>query len=110
MSFADINTFYFPPAERSERNKLDARKRSAGFSEIRLGLAVEQALAQSERCFSCGSCTECDNCFYFCPDMAIVKDPSSPLHYRVLDQYCKGCGTCLAECPRGAMSLREETK
>ena len=110
VSFSDINTFYFPPAQRSERNKLDARRRSAGFSEIRLGLAVEQALAQSERCFSCGSCTECDNCFYFCPDMAIVKDPSSPLHYRVLDQYCKGCCSCLAECPRGAMSLREETK
>lgn len=110
VSFADINTFYFPPAERSERSKLDARERSADFGEIRRGLALEQALAQSERCFSCGSCTECDNCFYFCPDMAIVKDPSSPLHYRVLDQYCKGCGSCLAECPRGAMSLREETK
>ena len=42
--------------------------------------------------------------------MAIVKDPSLPLHYQVLDQYCKGCGCCLAECPRGAVSAKEESK
>ena len=110
VSFEDINTFYFSAAESSERNKLDARARNANFSEIRLGYTAEQALSQSDRCFTCGSCTECDNCFYFCPDMAIAKDPSSALHYRVLNQYCKGCGSCVTECPRGAMIMREETK
>ena len=49
VSFSDINTFYFPPAERGERSKLDPRKRSAGFSEIRTGYAVEHALSQSDR-------------------------------------------------------------
>ncbi|MBI4294191.1 MAG: FAD-dependent oxidoreductase [Betaproteobacteria bacterium] len=110
VGFADINTFYFPPAEQRERNKLDAAERNSGFNEIRLGYSVEEALAQSDRCFSCGDCTECDNCFYYCPDMAIVKDPASPLHYRVLEQYCKGCGACVTECPRGAMILQEEMK
>lgn len=110
VSFADINTFYFPPAEQKERDKLDAAERNSGFSEIRLGYSVDQALAQSDRCFSCGDCTECDNCFYYCPDMAIVKDPAAPLHYRVLGQYCKGCGSCVTECPRGAMIMREELK
>ncbi len=110
VRFTDINTFYFPLAERGERNKLGARMRYSGFAEIRLGLEVGEAQSQAERCFSCGSCTQCDNCFYFCPDVAIVKDPSSPLHYSVLDQYCKGCGCCVRECPRGAIGLSEEVK
>jgi NADPH-dependent glutamate synthase beta subunit-like oxidoreductase len=110
VAIADINTFYFPPLPKGERGKADPKDRKADFREIRLGLEAEQAQAQTERCFSCGNCVECDNCFYFCPDMAVVKDESSPTHYRVLDQYCKGCGCCLEECPRGAMGVKEETK
>lgn len=110
VTFEDINTFYFPLSPRDERDKVDPRARTVDFREIRQGFAAGQAMAQAERCFSCGTCIECDNCFYFCPDMAIAKDPSSPLHYRVLDQYCKGCGCCLEECPRGAVGVMEETK
>lgn len=110
VAFKDINTFYFPRKAQEQREKLDAYERNVDFREVRLGLTDEQASAQSERCFSCGACTQCDNCFIFCPDMAIVKDPSLPLNYQVLDQYCKGCGCCVAECPRGAVGAREETK
>ena len=110
VAIADINTFYFPSLPKGERGKADPKDRKADFREIRLGLEAEQAQAQTERCFSCGNCVECNNCFYFCPDMAVVKDASSPTHYRVLDQYCKGCGCCLEECPRGAMGVKEETK
>ena len=110
VTFAEINTFYFPRKERVERNKLDAPARIADFREIRLGFSAEQAQVQTERCFSCGNCIECDNCFIFCPDMAIAKNASLPLHYTVLDQYCKGCGCCLEECPRGAMGVKEESK
>lgn len=110
VSFEEINTFYFPLLSREERGKVDAHERNSDFREIKIGFDAGQAMAQAERCFSCGSCVECDNCFYYCPDMAIAKDSSHPLHYKVLDQYCKGCGCCLAECPRGAMGVMEETK
>ena len=110
VNFEDINTFYFPPQLPGERDKVAVEVRKAGFAEIRLGLEDEQALAQAKRCFSCGSCVECDNCAIFCPDMAIQKDPTALLHYKVLEQYCKGCGCCLEECPRGAMGVKEETK
>ena len=110
VTFKEINTFYFPLKSRKERGKLDASARIADFTEIRLGFSAEQAQAQAERCFSCGNCIECDNCFIFCPDMAIAKNSSVPLHYTVLDQYCKGCGCCLEECPRGAMGVKEESK
>lgn len=110
VAFKEINTFYFPRKSRQERGKLEASERIADFREIRLGFSAEQAQAQAERCFSCGNCIECDNCFIFCPDMAIAKNSSVPLHYTVLDQYCKGCGCCLEECPRGAMGVKEESK
>lgn len=110
VKFSEINTFYFPHKARQERGKLDALERIADFREIRLGFSPEQLQQQAERCFSCGNCIECDNCFIFCPDMAIAKDSTVPLHYSVLDQYCKGCGCCLEECPRGAMGVKEESK
>jgi NADPH-dependent glutamate synthase beta subunit-like oxidoreductase len=110
VSFSDINTFYFPRIAREERGTVDAEVRKVDFREIRLRYSAGQAQTEAERCFSCGACVECDNCFVFCPDMAIVRESSSALHYRVLDQYCKGCGCCLEECPCGAMSTREETK
>ncbi len=110
VAFSDINTFYFPKKEPRQREKVAACERSSDFREIKLGFNPARAALQAERCFSCGACTKCDNCFYFCPDMAIVKDPSLPLQYQVLDQYCKGCGCCLAECPRGAVSAKEESK
>ena len=110
VGFEDINTFYFPPLVRDERSKVAVELRKSSFDEIRLGFSAEQALEQAKRCFSCGSCVECDNCAYFCPDMAIIKDADAKLYYKVLEQYCKGCGCCLEECPRGAMGVKEETK
>ncbi len=110
VAIDDINTFYFPTQEPGERDKVAVEIRKFGFDEIRLGLTDAQAFDQSKRCFSCGSCIECDNCSIFCPDMAIIKDSDAPLYYKVLEQYCKGCGCCLEECPRGAMGVKEETK
>jgi NADPH-dependent glutamate synthase beta subunit-like oxidoreductase len=110
VSLEDVNTFYFPHLDRNERDKIDADVRKAGFEEIRLGLQDTKALEQAKRCFSCGSCVECDNCAIFCPDMAIIKDKDAPLYYKVLEQYCKGCGCCLEECPRGCIGVKEETK
>jgi len=108
VAFADINTFYFPPIGREERRRIDAGARVADVREIRLGFTAEQARVEAERCFSCGLCVECDNCLIYCPDLAVARDPSSDVHYRVLDQYCKGCGCCVEECPRGAVGLEEE--
>jgi NADPH-dependent glutamate synthase beta subunit-like oxidoreductase len=110
VAFADVNTFYFPTRAKGDRGKSDPQDRKRDFREIRLGFVPEQVQAQAERCFSCGNCVECDNCLLFCPDMAVVKDEASPTHYRVLDQYCKGCGCCVEECPRGAMGAKEERK
>ena len=107
ISYKDINTFYFPALAREDQKKLDPEQRLQDFREVKIFLSEDQAKAQAERCFSCGHCLQCDNCFYYCPDMAIIKDSSCELGYRIQDQYCKGCGLCVEECPRGALLLEE---
>jgi Pyruvate/2-oxoacid:ferredoxin oxidoreductase delta subunit len=56
---------------------------------------------------TCGSCVECDNCLVFCPDVAVTHDARSRT-YSVDTLHCKGCGICVAECPRGAIVLAPE--
>lgn len=107
ISYKDINTFYFPATAREEHKKLDPEQRLQDFREVKIGLSEDEAKTQAERCFSCGNCLKCDNCYYYCPDMAIIKDSSCELGYRIQDQYCKGCGLCVEECPRGAVLLEE---
>jgi 2-oxoacid:acceptor oxidoreductase gamma subunit (pyruvate/2-ketoisovalerate family) len=72
------------------------------FDEVNLGLAnADEAL----RCFSCGHCTHCDTCLVLCPDGVIVRTGDG---YRVDGEFCKGCGMCVAECPRSAMEMRDK--
>jgi pyruvate ferredoxin oxidoreductase delta subunit len=51
-----------------------------------------------------GKCDNCLTCVGFCPeDCIIVKDKKvSHVDYR----YCKGCGICAKECPKGAFKMR----
>ncbi len=107
VSFKEINTFYFPVSPRTERKTAGPAVRLQDFSETRLALSEEEALAQAGRCFSCGHCIKCDNCYYYCPDMAVIREPSPEKPYGIEDRYCKGCGLCVEECPRGAVVLKE---
>jgi NADPH-dependent glutamate synthase beta subunit-like oxidoreductase/ferredoxin len=72
------------------------------FDEVNLGLTGPQ---EAERCFSCGHCTNCDTCLISCPDGVIFRTETG---YRIDGEYCKGCGMCVAECPRSGMEMREK--
>ena len=74
------------------------------FDESNLGLAGPE---EAGRCFSCGQCTQCDTCLIYCPDGVIARSEDG---YRIDTDYCKGCGMCVAECPRSAMEMHEKTK
>lgn len=102
-----IATFYHPRAPRQRAGRLEPAQRVAGQAEVQLGLALEQALAEAQRCFSCGQCVFCDNCLHYCPDLAVRRLPGG---YEVDGDYCKGCGVCVRECPTGSMEMVEELR
>ena len=79
----------------------------SAFGEIRDINGTSPTDYESKRCFNCGICNQCDNCYNFCPDIAVVRDNSE--HGRHINfDYCKGCGVCVTECPGNAMLLMEE--
>ncbi len=75
---------------------------AGNFQEVNLGLKGPE---EAQRCFSCGHCTHCDTCLISCPDGVIVRIADG---YRVDGEYCKGCGMCVAECPRNAMTMQDK--
>jgi len=107
LPLSAINTFYHPHAPRAANAHLQTAERLRDHAEVQLGLDAGQALAEAQRCFSCGRCISCDNCFYYCPDMAIRRVAGG---YEVAEEYCKGCGLCVKECPTGAVAMHEERK
>jgi NADPH-dependent glutamate synthase beta subunit-like oxidoreductase len=104
---ADVNFFYFRPSSRSRQPHLPAGRAIAGMDEVVQGLDWRGAVREARRCMTCGSCTECDNCLTFCPDVAVHHDAQAGV-YTVDLLHCKGCGICAAECPRGAIVLVPE--
>jgi 2-oxoacid:acceptor oxidoreductase delta subunit (pyruvate/2-ketoisovalerate family) len=109
VAFEELNTDYFEPSKRHREQKDLAKKRNKGFGEVTSTFAVSAALEEAERCFSCGTCNGCENCYVFCPDASIMKTEEI-LSHQVDYDFCKGCGICFSECPRGAISLKEEAR
>jgi len=103
----EINTAYFQFDPRVRQPRLLREERVRSFGEVNLRISANLAIREAERCFNCGLCNQCDNCYLFCPDLAVKKD-SGPLGRHIDYDYCKGCGVCAVECPRNAMILEEE--
>lgn len=108
VSYEDLNINYFKKSARQKVTTLGIQKRNNNFREVNNGLDQDAALAESKRCFHCGVCTCCDNCYIFCPDIAILKTPGNKAGYEINMEYCKGCGICINECPRAAMIMEVE--
>ena len=102
-----IATYYYPKQARTAEPRLDAVRRFIADVEVQLGIGAEQALAEAQRCFSCGTCITCDNCVVYCPDLAVKRVNGG---YEVLGDYCKGCGVCVKECPTGSMKMLQELR
>lgn len=100
VSFEEVVTDYFQPADRVQPQS----KNILSFEDIEHTLDSDSALDEAKRCFNCGICNDCDNCRLFCPEIAVFADECREINLK----YCKGCGICVTECPRNAMSLEEE--
>jgi NADPH-dependent glutamate synthase beta subunit-like oxidoreductase len=106
VSYQQINTLYFESNKRVRMRKLNLDKRLKDFSEVNLGFTSEEAKFSASRCFSCGTCNYCYNCYFFCPEGVISLDPDQRTRTVDLD-HCKGCGTCAKSCPRNVVEMKE---
>ena len=104
MPYEKLNTAYFRHAPRTEAPLAPAAERRASqVTEVTLAYSREQAVAEADRCMSCGVCNGCDNCYIVCPDVSVMRDARQNGHYSIRTHYCKGCLVCVQECPTGAL-------
>lgn len=110
VGFADLNVNYFEHQARVGIDMLAVAERNAE-REIEQPLTLGQIETESRRCFSCGECMACDNCWTLCPDSAVLKTREVAAggdHYVFDYDYCKGCGLCAHECPAGYIAMQPE--
>ncbi len=98
-----MNMTYFPHFPRVQQELLPPNTRKKTSQEVILGYNEEQAVEEAARCFSCGTCNACDNCYLVCPEPCIARPERSNGMYKILIDYCKGCRVCIEECPTGCL-------
>ena len=98
-----MNMTYFPPFPRVQQAMLPPVSRRRTQEEVIQSFTEEQAVEEASRCFSCGTCNACDNCYLVCPEPCIVRGDRSNGLYKILVNYCKGCRVCIEECPTGCL-------
>ena len=103
MDLNRMNMTYFPHFPRVHQAMLNPVTRKKTQNEVIQSYNEEQAVAEAGRCFSCGTCNACDNCYLVCPEPCIARPARSNGLYKILVNYCKGCRVCIEECPTGCL-------
>lgn len=105
IQYEDLNPLFFRYEKRVKNGILSPEERLRGFKEVRSGFSSEEAYVSASRCFSCGHCNLCYNCYFFCPEGVVYFDPKDGTR-KVDWNHCKGCGTCSKACPRHVIEMR----
>jgi len=104
-----IKLDWYKPAARAERAVAGPAERLAKpMDEIDRGITREQAVDEAARCFSCGLCFACENCWMYCQNSCFAKvtdDPHQGHYYKVKLEVCDGCKKCAEECPCGFLDM-----
>ncbi len=53
-------------------------------------------------------CISCMNCYYYCPDSAIIMDDNLKAECDL--EFCKGCAICAKNCPADAIEMLRVTR
>ncbi len=104
----EMTTYVFTHTPSEHGPTIDTKLRRHTFEEVHQGFIDDgqhqPAVAEAERCFSCGVCNGCDRCMSYCPEGILMRDNDG---YRFNYDYCKGCGVCATQCPRGVIYMAE---
>jgi putative selenate reductase YgfK subunit len=95
IKYEDLNVNYFRHEPRLDLRGADVEA------------LTDAGSAEARRCFQCGRCNACNTCWFLCPD-AVILEKNGEIEFDY--DYCKGCGVCAEECPRGALGMDEESK
>lgn len=110
VNFKDLNFHYWEPRPREKMPQIsDIDVRAESFKEVNLGLSEKRAVQEAERCFQCGGCCLCDNCYTFCPDSVVWREGEEE-GINIDYEFCKGCGICAHECPSHFIEMVREEK
>jgi len=96
---------HYEKLERQEPSHLDMDKRMDLDAEVNLGFTTEQLLKEVERCMSCGYCFDCEKCWMYCQDQAILKPSDGSFPYPFKLENCTGCSKCAEICPCGFIEM-----
>lgn len=70
-------------------------------------ITEEEFLAEIGRCFSCGLCMGCQQCWMYCTAMSFTKvlNPQPGIYYTLSLEECEECGKCIEVCPCGYLEV-----
>jgi NADPH-dependent glutamate synthase beta subunit-like oxidoreductase len=104
-----LGHFSYTPRHKRQEDVPTADEVLGHFTERMKPLPEEEAIAEADRCMSCGMCFECDNCVIFCPQDAVYRVPKDK---RTMGRYvatdyakCIGCHICADVCPTGYIDM-----
>jgi NADPH-dependent glutamate synthase beta subunit-like oxidoreductase len=98
---------FYEPAERHEEGKIPVSERFGALDiEIAKTLSDEEVRAEAARCMSCGMCFECENCWKYCQDNAVIRpsEPGEKFQFKL--EFCQGCKKCAENCPCGYIDMQ----
>ena len=84
-----------------------AARLAAPLAEVSGRITEEQFLAETSRCFSCGSCFGCSQCEMFCTSGCFTKleEVGPGVYFTLTLEQCQECGKCVEVCPCGFLEV-----
>ncbi len=96
---------HYESLERQVPGHKDLDERMSLDTEVNLGYTQDQTFLEAARCMSCGYCMDCEKCWMYCQDQAIVKPQEKGALYGWKLENCTGCSKCAEICPCGFIEM-----
>lgn len=76
-------------------------------AELTATITEEQFLDEVGRCYSCGLCMGCEQCWMYCTAMSFtrVANPQPGEYFSLSLDECEECGKCIEVCPCGYLEV-----